>query len=169
MTIITAQQKNLRQSSRKVRLVANQVKKLELASAVDQLAVMQRRSSLAILKVIKEALANALNNHHLEITQLVLSDIVVSDGPILKRMRAVSRGRGHSIEKRTCHVTVVLKTRDEAAAASAAKPVASKPSTKPVTVAATKPAATKVAKSTATKVKAAAKPATKKNDKKENK
>ncbi len=106
--IIKAQQKNIRQSSRKVRLVANQVKKMSLTEAVSQLSVMQRRSSLVILKVIKQALANATNNLQLNIEQLKLADIIVSDGPILKRMRAVSRGRGHSIEKRTCHVTVLL-------------------------------------------------------------
>ncbi|MDO5561804.1 MAG: 50S ribosomal protein L22 [bacterium] len=111
--IITAQQKNIRQSSRKVRLVANQVKKLDLTAAVDQLAVMQRRSSLAILKVMQQAIANATNNEKLAVDQLVLSDIIVSDGPVLKRMRAVSRGRGHAIEKRTCHVTVTLKTKEE--------------------------------------------------------
>ena len=106
--IIKAQQKNIRQSSRKVRLVANQVKKMSLTEAVSQLSVMQRRSSLVILKVIKQALTNATNNLKLNIEQLKLADIIVSDGPILKRMRAVSRGRGHSIEKRTCHVTVLL-------------------------------------------------------------
>lgn len=110
MTIITAEQKNIRQSSRKVRLVANQVKKLDLAAAVDQLAVIQRRSSLAILKVIKQAISNAVNNQKIEVDQLKLKDIIVSDGPIYKRMRAVSRGRGHSIEKRTCHVKVILET-----------------------------------------------------------
>lgn len=106
--IIKAQQKNIRQSSRKVRLVANQVKKLSLQEAVNQLSVIQRRSSLVILKVIKQALANATNNLSLPVDQLKLTNIIVSDGPILKRMRAVSRGRGHSIEKRTCHVTVLL-------------------------------------------------------------
>lgn len=111
--IITAQQTNLRQSSRKVRLVANQVKKLGLNQAIEQLAIIQRRSSLAILKVIKQAIANAVNNNHLDIDQLVLTDIIVSDGPIYKRMRAVSRGRGHAIEKRTCHVKVFLSIKDE--------------------------------------------------------
>lgn len=112
--IITAQQTNIRQSSRKVRLVANQVKKLGLNQAIEQLAIIQRRSSLAILKVIKQALANAVNNSHLDIEELVLTDIIVSDGPTYKRMRAVSRGRGHAIEKRTCHVKVTLSTKDSA-------------------------------------------------------
>ncbi len=113
MTIIIAEQKNLRQSSRKVRLVANQVKKLTLSQAVEQLALIQRKSSLAILKVCRQALANASHNYQLEAEQLFLKDIVISDGPILKRMRAVSRGRGHSIQKRTCHVKVILITADE--------------------------------------------------------
>lgn len=126
--IITAQQKNIRQSSRKVRLVANQVKKLELAAAVDQLAVMQRRSSLAILKVIQQAIANATNNNKLAVDKLILSDIIVSDGPVLKRMRAVSRGRGHAIEKRTCHVTVTLKTKEEVLTEKTEKAPKSSPS-----------------------------------------
>ncbi len=127
--IITAQQTNIRQSSRKVRLVANQVKKLGLNQAIEQLAIIQRRSSLAILKVIKQALANAVNNNHLDIDQLLLADIIVSDGPIYKRMRAVSRGRGHAIEKRTCHVKVTLTVKaeeksDETVKEAVVKPVA---------------------------------------------
>ena len=113
MTVITAQQKNVRQSSRKVRLVANQVKKMELAAAVAALAVMERRSSMVILKVINQAIANATKNMSLSVGELELVDIVVDDGPILRRMRAVSRGRGHGIDKRTCHVRVVLRTKDE--------------------------------------------------------
>jgi len=121
MTIVVAEQKNIRQSSRKVRLVANQVKKLKLADAVAQLAVMDKRSSVVILKTIKQALSNAMKNLALPVEELELADIVVSDGPILRRMRAVSRGRGHGIDKRTCHVRVVLKTKQ---AETASAPVA---------------------------------------------
>ncbi len=146
--IITAQQKNIRQSSRKVRLVANQVKKLELSAAIDQLAVIQRRSTLVILKVIKQAIANATNNLNLDADQLVLDDIIVSDGPILKRMRPVSRGRGHSIEKRTCHVKVVLSTTQATPGAQAepapAAPASDTPTPQP-TPAPTKKPATKAA------------------------
>ena len=112
MTTIIAEQKNIRQSSRKVRLVANQVKKLSLSSAVAQLSVMEKKSSLVILKTLKQALANAMKNMGLQSSELELADIVVADGPILRRMRAVSRGRGHGIDKRTCHVRVVLKTKE---------------------------------------------------------
>ncbi|MBQ6435974.1 50S ribosomal protein L22 [bacterium] len=123
MTVITAQQKNVRQSSRKVRLVANQVRKMELAAAVAALAVMERRSSMVILKVINQAIANATKNMSLSVGELELVDIVVDDGPILRRMRAVSRGRGHGIDKRTCHVRVVLRTKDENKAGTSVKTV----------------------------------------------
>jgi large subunit ribosomal protein L22 len=111
--LITAEQKNTRQSSRKVRLVANAVKKLTLAQAIDQLAVMERRASLVVLKTIKQAVANAVKQHQIDVNDLQLADIQVSDGQIYKRMRAVARGRGHRIEKRSCHVRVVLSSRAE--------------------------------------------------------
>lgn len=107
--LITAKQTHIRQAPRKVRLVAMQVKKLSLEKAIKQLAVIERRSTLAVLKVLKQAVANATNNLGLTFDDLVLKDIVVSDGPIYKRMRAVSRGRGHRIEKRTSHITVILE------------------------------------------------------------
>lgn len=112
--IITAEQKNIRQAPRKMRLVANQVKKKGLEGAVALLAVVTRRSSLAILKVIKSALANATNNHQLSPADLELKDIIVADGPVYKRMRAVSRGRGFIVSKKTCHVKVILSTKAKA-------------------------------------------------------
>jgi large subunit ribosomal protein L22 len=110
--MITAKQANIRQAPRKMRLVVSQVKKLGLEGAISQLAVIERRSSLAILKVIKTALASALNDYKLNVEDLTLKDIIVTDGPILKRMRAVSRGRGFGINKRTCHVQVILESKD---------------------------------------------------------
>ena len=108
---IIAEQKNVRQAPRKVRLVANQVKKMDLQSAVVQLGSMERRASEVILKVIKQAVANATKNNGLSVENLQLADIIVSDGMVLKRMRAASRGRGHSIEKRTCHIRVILENK----------------------------------------------------------
>lgn len=106
--LITAQQTNIRQAPRKMRLVANAVKKKGLQGAVANLAVITRRSSLVILKVIKQALANAKTNHQLNPSDLELKEIIVSDGAVYKRMRAVSRGRGFIVRKKTCHVKVVL-------------------------------------------------------------
>lgn len=104
-------QKNTRQSPRKVRLVANQVKNLPLAQALDQLGVIQKKSTLVILKTMKQAIANAMNNHGVAFDQLQLDTIMVTEGSRYRRFQAVSRGRAHSILKRTCHVRVELSTK----------------------------------------------------------
>lgn len=111
--IIKAEQKNTRQTSRKVRLVVDVIKKMSVVDAINQLAVMNRKSSLLVLKVLRQAIANATNNFGLAISDLEIDNIIVNDGPALKRWRAVSRGRAHTILKRTCHVRVDLRTKKE--------------------------------------------------------
>jgi len=108
---IRAQQNNTRQTPRKVRLVANQVKGLSLEKALRQLAVIERKAATVILKVMRQAIANATNNHGLKFEDLELNNIIVKKGPTFKRFRAVSRGRAHRILKRSCHVEVTLKTK----------------------------------------------------------
>ncbi len=108
--LITAEQKTTRQSPRKVRLVANAVRKLSLKQALDQLSVIERRSSVVVLKVLRQALANAMHNHGLSFDDLKLSNIIVNEGVTYKRWQAVSRGRGHSIMKRSSYVKVVLES-----------------------------------------------------------
>lgn len=109
---IKAEQKNSRQSPRKVRLLANQVKDLSLKEAFTQLALMERKGSTVLLKVMRQAVANAVHNHQLSVEDLEIEKILVKTGPTYKRWQPVSRGRAHSILKRTCHVEVVLKTKD---------------------------------------------------------
>jgi len=111
-----ATQKYTRQTPRKVRLVANTVKKLPLEQALRQLSVMERRASLVVMKVLKQAMANAMNNHGLKFDELVLSNILITEGPRYRRFNAVSRGRAHGIIKRTSHISVTLTTKDEVAA-----------------------------------------------------
>lgn len=117
--IITATQKFTRQTPRKMRLVANTVKKLPLDQALQQLAVIERRSTLVLMKTVKQAIANALNNHGLKFDDLKLDTILVTEGPRYKRFRAVSRGRAHEIKKRTSHVTVKLSTIERTAPVTA--------------------------------------------------
>jgi len=119
--IIKAEQKNTRQTARKVRLVAFAVKDMPLEDAIRHLAVMDRRASLAVLKVIRQAIANAINNHGLSFDNLEIENIIVNEGPTYKRWRAVSRGRAHTILKRSCHIRVELKTKDNKKAEEASK------------------------------------------------
>lgn len=118
-----ALQKNTRQTPRKVRLVVNQVKDLSLEQALRQLAVMDRRSTLVIMKTIKQAIANAQNNHGVAASQLEIESIIVNEGPRYRRFRAVSRGRAHGIIKRSSHLQVTLRQK-AAPAAAKAEPVA---------------------------------------------
>jgi large subunit ribosomal protein L22 len=124
--LITATQKYTRQSPRKVRLVANAVKKLSLEAALKQLAIMDKRASVVVIKTVRQAIANAMNNHRYLFADLAIADIRVGEGPKFKRFQAVSRGRAHSIIKRSSHITVVLKTAEgqkpEAAVAKIKKP-----------------------------------------------
>jgi large subunit ribosomal protein L22 len=117
---IKAVQKYTRQSPRKVRLVANAVRKLPLDQAVRQLAVIEKKATDVISKVMKQALSDAVNNHGYKMDELSLVNILITEGPRYRRFQAVSRGRAHGIIKRTCHVTVILKTNEETA-----KPIAS--------------------------------------------
>jgi large subunit ribosomal protein L22 len=119
--LITAQQKNIRQTPRKLRLVANAVRKMPLSAAIQQLAVIERRATMPILKVVKQAIANAVNNHGLATADLELKDIRVNEGPRYRRFRAVSRGRAHNVVKLTSHVTVTLSTREVTKSATTTK------------------------------------------------
>ena len=110
---IVAVQKNIRQTPRKMRLVANQVKGLPLDLALRQLSVIPKKSTVMILKVMRQALANAQHNHGLTFEELKLKNILVEEGPRYKRWNAVSRGRAHSIVKRTSHVQVILESKKE--------------------------------------------------------
>jgi large subunit ribosomal protein L22 len=111
--LITATQKYTRQTPRKVRLIANTVKKLPLSKAMEQLAIIERKATLVVSKVVKQAVANAMNNHGYKFEDLELESILVTDGPRYRRFRSVSRGRAHGIIKRVSHVTVTLRTTDE--------------------------------------------------------
>lgn len=108
--LIKASQKYTRQTPRKTRLVANAVKGLGINDAIEQLGLIERKASILILKVLRQALANAEHNFGLPVKQLKIHSILIGTGPSYKRFRAVSRGRAHTILKRTSHVTVVLES-----------------------------------------------------------
>ena len=66
------------------------------------------------MKVLRQAVANAVSNHQLTVDQLEIDSILVKTGPTYKRWQPVSRGRAHKILKRTSHVEVILKTKANA-------------------------------------------------------
>lgn len=109
--LITAKQKFVRTSPRKLRLVADVVRGLESPTlAIVYLEQVRQRAAGILGKVIKTAIANATNNLKLDIGGLKLREIQIGEGPTYKRGRPVSRGRFHQIQKKTSHITVVLES-----------------------------------------------------------
>ena len=110
MTIAAiAQATNIRTSPRKLRLVADLVRPLGVDAALLTLKNLSKRAALPLAKVLRQAQANAVNNLNLAKDKLKIKTIEINAGPIMKRGRAVSKGRGHSIKKRTSHIKIVLE------------------------------------------------------------
>jgi large subunit ribosomal protein L22 len=92
--------------------VADVAKKLSPLDAVERLPFVGKRGAEPLVKVIKQALANA-RNKGLADTDLIFKEIQISEGPRLKRGMPVSRGQWHPIKKRMSHIRVVLTTRND--------------------------------------------------------
>jgi len=107
-----ATQKYLLQSPRKIRLVAALIKKMKPVEAIEKLPFVQKRSSLEVAKVIKNAIASAKNAGVAD-TDLIFKEIQIGEGPRLKRGRAASRGRWHPFKRRMSHIRVVLAAKVE--------------------------------------------------------
>ena len=110
---IKAEAKYIKQGPRKVRLVADLVRPMSLAEALTTLKHLRRRAAAPVLKVLKQAVANATNNLKIPASQLIIDRLEVNAGPTMKRFRIGDRGRGKPVLKRTSRVTVHLKTKGE--------------------------------------------------------
>src|SRR5690606_9704634 len=102
-----ATQKYISQSPRKMRLVADMIKKMKVDAAVTQLKFSTKRAADVMGKVINQAKSNAVNNSGVSEGSLKIKTIDIMEGPTYKRWNPVSRGRAHSILKRTSHIKVV--------------------------------------------------------------
>ena len=104
----TAKLKYLKISPRKTRLVADLVKGLPVNEAEAQLLILPNRASKPILKLLRSAVANAKNNQKINTEQLLIKDIRVDIGPRQKRFRTRARGSSSLIEKKCCHIILIL-------------------------------------------------------------
>lgn len=95
-------------SPSKVRIVLNTIRGQKYEDAVAILKNMPNSGAEYALKVLESAGANAENNLGLNKADLIVSECFADGGPILKRFQPVSKGRAHSIKKRTCHITIKL-------------------------------------------------------------
>lgn len=99
---------NLRLAPRKVRAVVNMVKNRTVDSALDQLEHMSRRPATPLIKLIKSAIANAENTHHMIRDNLYIKSFVVDEGMKLKRYMPRALGRTVEIQRKACHIHLVL-------------------------------------------------------------
>lgn len=113
---ISAHQKFIRQSPRKMRLVADLIRGMNVKQALDHLEVNRKKASQEIKKVLLQAKANAVNNSQLIENSLKIDQIIINEGPTLKRWQPVSRGRAHPILKRSSHIQIIVEGEEQAAA-----------------------------------------------------
>lgn len=104
---ITAITRSAQVSPRKVRIVADVVRKQGIDQALSTLSILKKRGSAPLEKTLKSALANAINRNFSK-DNLFIKRIDVSDGPAYKRFHFSTRGRTHPYKKRTSHIRVVL-------------------------------------------------------------
>ena len=110
---IQATAKNIRISHTKVRLVVDQIKKMKPQDSIALLTLINKSAAVPLKKVIASAIANAKHNQKLDEKSLVFKSIEVNQGRTLKRWQPVSRGRAHSILKRTSHIKVILEAGED--------------------------------------------------------
>lgn len=102
----------VRTSTRKVRLVAKEIRGLSIPEAQDTLSIIEKKGATDLDRALKSAIANAVNNSKLEKNNLVIKTIDVNEGPFFKRFRPSTRGRIHPYKKRTSNIRIVLEERN---------------------------------------------------------
>lgn len=105
---VQAISRSIRQSPRKVGVVAGLVRGRTVADALTILEHTPRRSAGAIKKTILSARANAEHNHNYKPDTLYIAEIAVTSGPRYKRYRAAARGRALRFSRQTSHIKVVV-------------------------------------------------------------
>jgi large subunit ribosomal protein L22 len=105
----------LRTSPRKLNLLAQLIRGRKANDALNQLTFSRRGIAGDVKKVLMSAIANAENNHNLDVDRLVVSEASVGKSMVMKRFRARARGRAGRIEKPFARLRIVVEEREEAA------------------------------------------------------
>jgi large subunit ribosomal protein L22 len=112
---VRAQAKWVRMSAQKARIVLEHVRGRSVPEARPILAFTPRAAAREIDRVLRSAVANAESTHGFDGDELLIGACYADEGPTLKRWQARARGRVNRIEKRTCHITIVLEPNPKAA------------------------------------------------------
>lgn len=111
-----AVQRYIRRAPRKLRLVADAVRRMNVEEALNTLKFMNKAGSVDVSKVIRSAVGNLRDKFEDETfdeNELVIKTLMVDEGPTLKRIQPAPQGRAHPIRKRMSHITVVIAKKEE--------------------------------------------------------
>ena len=103
----------LKVSPRKLNLVAQTIRGKDAAKALAELTFSRRRIARDVKKVLQSAIANAENNHQLDVDRLYVKEATVGRAFVMKRFHTRGRGRSARIEKHFAHLTVIVRERPE--------------------------------------------------------
>ena len=98
-----------RSSPQKLNLLAQQIRGLPVQRALNELEFSRKRPAADVRKCLQSAIANAENNHDLDIDSLVVAEAWVGKNMVMKRIRARARGRAARIQKPFSQITIVLR------------------------------------------------------------
>jgi len=108
-----AKAKMLRTSPQKLSLVAASIQGKKVGNALAELEFSKKRIAQEVKKVLTSAIANAENNHNLDVDQLVVSQATVGKALVMKRFRARAKGRASRILKPFSNLRIIVKERNE--------------------------------------------------------
>jgi large subunit ribosomal protein L22 len=99
-------------SPRKVKIVNDLIRNKPVGVAMGILRNTPKAASELLIKVLGSAVANAENNHNMNVDSLYVAEAYANSGPILKRIMPRAQGRAFRINKRTSHITIVVKEKE---------------------------------------------------------
>ena len=109
MAVATAKATYIRIAPRKVQIVLDLIRNQPVEKAMAILKYTPKAACEPLMKLLKSAMANAENNNNMDVSRLYVAECSVSQGPTLKRVRPRAQGRAFRINKKTSHITLVLK------------------------------------------------------------
>ena len=105
--------KNIRISPQKLNLVAQMIRRQSASKAISILQFSKRRISHDVEKALRSAIANAENNHSLDIDKLIVKEAYVGKSLVMKRFRPRAKGRASPIKKPFSRITIILEEKKE--------------------------------------------------------
>ena len=105
--------RTIRVSPQKLNLVATMIRGKAAGKALAELSFSRRRIAADVKKVLEAAIANAENNHQLDVDRLFVKEAFVGKALTMKRFRARARGRGARVVKPFSHLTIVVRERED--------------------------------------------------------